>query len=107
MTDLPTAYPLRDLFDAAVRHRGVRLACSACGHFAVFEAAALWWLFRRRGWRDRLDDVRHHFFCAACRRDRDAEARRPKVELVEGETRMETLPLPPDVEWKRELRRRR
>ena len=106
MKDLPSAYPLRDLFDAAVRHRRVRFTCPACGHDAVFEAAALWWLFRRRGWRDRFDDVRRRFACTACPRG-GAAKRRPKVELVATAPTVTTLPMPPELEWKREMRRRR
>ena len=36
-------HPLRDLFDAAVRHKTVRLTCVRCRHANSFSAAALWW----------------------------------------------------------------
>src|SRR5687768_9168707 len=48
-------YPLRDLFDAAVRQYGVRLTCLRCGHVRIFHAHALWYHFHRRGWNDRFD----------------------------------------------------
>ena len=41
-------HPLRDLFDAAVRHKSVKLTCTRCGHAKIFSALALWWLFERK-----------------------------------------------------------
>ena len=41
MAELPTAYPLRDLFDAAARGRNVKLTCTACGHVTILSGAAL------------------------------------------------------------------
>ncbi|WP_129794044.1 hypothetical protein [Sphingosinicella sp. CPCC 101087] len=107
MTELPSAYPLRDMFDAAVRQRRVKLTCPTCGHVAVFESAALWWYFRRRGWRDRFDEVRRKCICLPCWRDRGQTVRGPQLELVHDEPTETGLPMPPDIEWKRELRRRR
>ncbi|MDB5720052.1 MAG: hypothetical protein JWP15_670, partial [Alphaproteobacteria bacterium] len=42
MSELPTAYPLRDLFDAAARGRNVRLTCGECGHVAILHGMGLW-----------------------------------------------------------------
>lgn len=107
MPDLPTVYPLRDLWDAAVRGRAVRLTCRACGHGAVFSAAALWWLFQRKGWADRFRDVQRRSLCIMCLHRRSEKVRNPELELVEEPPTDTSLPLPSEMEWKRELRRRR
>jgi hypothetical protein len=107
MPDLPSAYPLRDLFDAAVRGRSVRLTCPKCGHKAVLSSHALWWLFRRKGWVDSFAAVRRRCLCILCLHRRGEKVRNPELELVE-EPPMDTgLPLPSELDWKRELRRRR
>lgn len=107
MADLPTAYPLRDLFDAAVRGRAVKLTCRACGHKAVFSSHALWWLFERKGWRDTFADVRRRCVCLACLHRRRRKVRNPGFELVHDEPTDLSLPMPSELDWKRELRRRR
>ena len=107
MPDLPTAYPLRDLFDAAVRHRQVRLTCTHCGHHATFDAAALWWLFERKGWRSRFREVVKRFYCRQCLARTRAKVRAPRLELVQAPVTETRLPMPSAVDWKRELRRRR
>jgi hypothetical protein len=107
MAELPTAYPLRDLFDAAVRHRNVQLSCRRCGHTARFSGPALWWLFERKGWQDRFHEVARRFYCRRCL-DRDGtKVRHPRLQLV-GEPPTEAhLSLPSELDWRRELRRRR
>ena len=71
--------PISDLFDVACRHHTVKVSCQ-CGNVGIFDPHALWYLFERKGWTDRLlVDVDH--------------------------TRQ--LPMPPISEWKRQLRRRR
>ena len=106
MRDLPTAYPLRDLFDAAVRYSAVRLTCPKCGRAQVLRAAALWWLFHRSGWRDRFRDVKRRYYCRACR-ERYGLKIHADIALVNEPPTDDTLPMPPDVECKRERRRRR
>lgn len=103
---LPTAYPLRDLFDAAIRYSAVRLTCPRCRHAQVFRAAALWWLFQRKGWKDRFPDVGARYYCRSCRL-RDGDKVRAVLQLVNEEPTDDSLPLPPDLEVKRERRRRR
>ena len=107
MPDLPTAYPLRDLFDAAVRQRTISLACTRCGHTNSFHAAALWWLFQRNGWKDRFADVRRRCVCLDCWRRHGLKVRNPRFELVQDPPRDTILPMPSELDWKRELRRRR
>ena len=48
--------PIRDLFDAAVRHETIKVSCQ-CGNVGIFDPHALWYLFERRGWNDRLADA--------------------------------------------------
>ena len=107
MAELPTAYPLRDLFDAAARGRNVRLTCPACGHDAVLNGMALWWLFQRRGWLDDFRDVRRRSVCSACWRRRRQKVRNPALALVETPPTDTRLPLPSAMDWKKEVRRRR
>jgi hypothetical protein len=107
MSDFPSAYPLRDLFDAAVRARGVRLTCSKCGHKAVLSSHALWWLFHRKGWADALRDVRRRCLCLLCLHRRGEKMRNPELELVNEAPTDDALPMPTELDWKREVRRRR
>ncbi|MGZ8282468.1 MAG: hypothetical protein ACXWUN_05890 [Allosphingosinicella sp.] len=104
--ELPTAYPLRDLFDAAVRRRAIRLTCPRCGHTAILSSPALWWLFERKGWRDRFHEVQRRFFCRSCRQ-RGGIKVRPRLELSGDPPTDNSFPFPSELDWKRELRRRR
>ncbi|WP_129792586.1 hypothetical protein [Sphingosinicella sp. CPCC 101087] len=107
MSELPSANPLRDLFDAAARQRRVRITCPRCGHAAIFESAALWWYFHRRAWRHNLASAARRFVCVPCWSDRDELVRATEIELVDQEPTETGLPMPTDLDWKRELRRRR
>ena len=107
MRDLPSAYPLRTLFDAAVRGYSIRLTCWRCGHVRVLHAHALWWKFHQRGWPERLPDLRSRCLCVPCYKERFQIIRNPRLELVHEEISGEPLPLPPAHEWKKELGRRR
>ena len=106
MAELPSPLPLRDLFDAAVRHRSVRLTCRRCGHAVSFAGAALWWLFERNGWRDRFREVERRFHCRRCRAAGGGTVR-PSLDLIAEPPTEVSLPMPTEVAWKRELRRRR
>ena len=105
--DLPTAYPLRDLFDAAVRRRTVQLTCRRCRHMNSYPSAALWWLFHRKGWPDRFDAVAHRFVCRLCIMRFHQKVRDPRLELTKDEPLDKSFPMPSELDWKQELRRRR
>lgn len=105
--DLPTAYPLRDLWDAAIRHRTVRLTCAKCGHVSMLSASSLWYLFHRNGWKEWFADVRRRCVCIACLERRGVKIRNPSLELVDDSPTDFPLPEPPEPEWKKEMRRRR
>jgi len=107
MSDLPTAYPLRDLFDVAVRGRSVRLTCARCGHGSVVSGHALWWLFHRKRWVDSLREVRRRCLCIMCLHRTGAKVRNPELDLVDDPPTDNSLPMPSELDWKREVRRRR
>jgi hypothetical protein len=107
MTDLPSPYPLRDLFDVAARGRNIRLTCPKCGHGTVLSSRALWWLFHRKGWVDNLRDVRRRCLCILCLHRRKMKVRSPELELVDEAPTDTSLPVPSELDWKREVRRRR
>lgn len=107
MVDLPSAYPLRDLFDAAARGKALGLTCSKCRHRTVLSSHALWWLFRRKGWVDTLSEVRRRSICILCLHRRGEKVRNPELELVDEPPTDTSLPMPSELDWKRELRRRR
>ena len=100
-------YPLRDLFDAAVRQYAVRLTCLRCGHVRIFDSHGLWYLFDRRGWDDRFSEVARRAVCEPCRSKHGFTTRFPKLELVREESTGEPLPPPPRPVWRRALSRRR
>ncbi|HEU0135011.1 MAG TPA: hypothetical protein VFR28_09320 [Allosphingosinicella sp.] len=107
MADLPSVYPLHDLFDAAVRGRSIRLTCTRCRHATVFSSHALWWLFRRKGWADGFPEVRRRCLCIMCLHRSGTKVRNPDLELVDEAPTDSALPFPSELDWKRELRRRR
>jgi hypothetical protein len=96
-----SANPIRDLFDAAAHGYNVKLSCGGCRRVEVLNRFAIWWLFRKRGWRDRLADVPARFRCGGCSR------KAPRLDLVHEEPTASAFPVPEEREWKHELRRRR
>jgi hypothetical protein len=107
MADLPSVYPLRDLFDMAVRGRAIRLTCTKCGHCSIVSSHALWWLFRRKGWVDTLREVRRRCLCIMCLHRRGLKVRDPRLEPADEAPTDAGLPMPSELDWKREVRRRR
>jgi hypothetical protein len=57
---------LRCLEHCALHRRTITLTCPACGRARRLDAVALWWLFRRKRWDDRLPAAYRRFRCAAC-----------------------------------------
>jgi ribosomal protein S27AE len=107
MSEPPALHPLRDLFDVAVRGRAVRLTCSRCGHGTVVSSHALWWLFHKKGWVDTLREVRRRCLCIMCLHRRGVKVRDPELDLVDEAPTDTSLPMPSELDWKREVRRRR
>lgn len=94
------------LFELALIGHPVCLACPVCGHRRVFDPYAIWWLFERRGWSDRLADVPKRFVCTKC-----VIARRRVRPLLTIEPTSpptdDTLERPSEQEWKRVISRQR
>ena len=99
--------PAQDLWDAAAQHSNVRVTCRRCAASKIFHAAALWWLFQCNGWSGRLGDVRRRFYCAVCWARHRQRVYRPELEPVDDAATDTSLPLPSELDWKREARRRR
>ena len=96
--------PISSLFDVACRHHSVKVSCP-CGNVGIFDPHALWYLFERKGWNDRLPAVRKRMRCLQCyyaKRKRTLAT----LELVDVDHTRQ-LPMPDIIEWKRQLRRRR
>lgn len=102
-----SAYPLRDLFDAAVRQYGVKLTCLRCKHVRIFHAHAIWYHFHRRGWDDRFSELTRRAVCSICRGKHQMTIRFPRLELVHEDPTGDALPLPPRELWRRALSRNR
>ena len=107
MSDPPALHPLRDLFDDAVRGRSVRLTSTRSGHGTVVSSHALWWLFHKKGWVDSLREVRRRCLCIMCLHRRGEKVRDPELDLVDEAPTDTSLPMPSELDWKREVRRRR
>lgn len=68
--------------------------------------AGLWWLFRRKGWADTLEDVRRRFYCARCHAQRRRKLS-PAIDKTRDAPTRAPLPDPPPHEWKRQIARYR
>lgn len=93
--------PLRELFDATARGYAIKLTCRGCRRTRTFPAAAVWWHFRCRGFSERLRDVPGKFCCQSC------DCRAPDMDVVHETPNDASLPMPAELVWKQELRRRR
>ena len=98
--------PLRDLADLALRHWNIRMRCPRCRHERVLHGAGLWWLFYRRRWSGRVEDVPKHFFCTRCR-TRHRIKSVPTIDKTKDDPDGMLLDMPPDNEWKRLVSRYR
>lgn len=86
------------LFEAAAWHYAIVATCRRCRARGVFESAALWWLFERRGWDPTLYGAARRLKCRAC-------GARATVSPVRWEAPTVILPLPDDRDWKRAVSR--
>lgn len=86
------------LFEAAAWHFSIVAACKKCRARGVFHAAALWWMFERKGWDPTFGAVARRFRCRACGGRATLSASRDAVPSV-------ILPLPDEREWKRAVSR--
>lgn len=87
------------LFEAAAWQYAIRATCRGCRHASIFDPHALWWLFQRKGWDDRLKAAASRFRCIRCGKTG------ADLVLVREMPTVATLPLPPENEWKRAISR--
>lgn len=92
------------IFEAAALHYSLKVACSRCPNATVFEAAGVWWHFRRRGWSDHFDHAAAHFWCHRCAIGGLQRVRPLRPEAVR-ERYAKALAPPDEREWKRAIRR--
>lgn len=95
-----------NLLECAAFHKGVRPICK-CGHSKVFNPHGLWWHFERRGWNDRLPEVRKRFWCIICRSNHRRKVAPARIDLVQESDSDVCLPFPPDRVWRKQVRRMR
>jgi hypothetical protein len=91
------------LTDAAALRLVVRPVCR-CGHSMTFDPHGLWWHFQRRGWDDRLPEVRRRFWCIVCVAQWRQKVWPVRIETVNECSATVVLPMPPEREWKRQSR---
>lgn len=93
--------------DCALFHRNIRLTCRHCGHARVLSGYALWWLFERKGWDDRLTGIGARFRCDLCWAHHRRNVRNPQAEVTQDGTSGPQPPMPCEREWKRLVSRHR
>lgn len=89
----------------ALHRRTIRLTCPRCGAERRFDAVALWWLFHRKGWNDRLPDAGRRFRCTRC--DGAGHLPRPAVAITREPPDAEQPPYPDERTWRRLVSRYR
>lgn len=95
-----------NFFEAAAWHYSVKVYCGWCGHAAIFDPHALWWHFHQKHWDDDLAGAAKRFDCKVCRRNFWTEGKgRAKISLGSERPTDDSLPLPPEAEWKRAISR--
>lgn len=91
------------VFEAAAWHHVVRIRC-ACGHMALHDPHGLWWLCRRRRWNDDFRALAPRFYCTRCLASLRRKVRPASIDTARAAATI-ILPMPPENEWKREIRR--
>ena len=90
----------------ALHRRTITLTCPRCGHVRRFDAVALWWLFERRGWDDRISVVPGRLHCKPCRAESYGRVR-PSLAITREPPDADQPPYPDEREWKRVVSRYR
>ena len=99
--------PLRHLAECALHHRNLKLVCRRCRHVRILQGHAVWWLFERRHWDDRLDRVARRFWCTRCWLSRKRRQHGPELVVTRDAPTGDPWPLPDEREWKRLVQRYR
>jgi hypothetical protein len=92
-----------NVFEAAAWHELVRVRC-ACSHWAAHDPHGLWWLCYNRSWDGNFSALRARFYCTCCFAVGRRKIRPVSIDTCQGEPTI-TLPMPPEREWKRALKR--
>jgi hypothetical protein len=87
------------LFESACWFYQVCVLCRPCGHRAVFDPYQLWYRFHRRGWEDHIRHVRTRLKCSKC------SAKDVVVQFEKNRQPTVVLPMPPEREWQRMVKR--
>lgn len=89
-----------NLFECAAWHRAIQAICRnhKCRRVGIFDPHQLWWLFHKRGWDDRLQEVERRLKCKQC-------GGRAAIGTTSGQEANITLPWPNEREWKRAVSR--
>src|SRR5690606_27062655 len=95
-----------NLMEAAAWQNSIEVVCQ-CGNRATFDPHGLWWWFQQRGWNDSLTAARVRFWCRRCGARVGRRVRPIQINLVRGSDADIQLPLPPEREWKRIVKRMR
>lgn len=103
----PTVRPPHCLYELAMRRLTLQLRCRRCAHSVTFDPHALWWLFERKGWDQRLKAVGDRFHCQECAKLGRMPPSRPTVDITDHDPTDTTLRRPPMLEWTKAVRRRR
>ena len=100
-------YGLTTLLDAAARQYSIKVTCGRCRDGSIFGGHALWHLFKRKSWSDRLTAVGRHLCCGDCWRRDHLKARPALLRLCRDKPTVADLRLPPEREWEAALSRYR
>ncbi|MFS0771208.1 hypothetical protein [Sphingomonas sp. 1P08PE] len=83
----------------ALHRRTITLSCPGCQHVRRYDAVALWWMFERRGWNDRLPGAYRRLYCNACLVTAGRKIQ-PIAEITRDRPDPEQPPYPDDRTWK-------
>jgi hypothetical protein len=97
---------LRCLQHCALHRRTIELTCPSCQHVRRLDAVALWWMFERRGWDDRLPGAYKMLYCEACLVTAGRKIR-PSTEITRDKPDARQPPYPDERTWKRAVSRYR
>ncbi|SNT20889.1 hypothetical protein SAMN06295912_1598 [Sphingomonas laterariae] len=92
---------------AALYHFNIRVVCPSCRRVRIFQGHQLWWLFERRRWNDRLEEVPRRLSCSRCWVADHRKVRPIRVSLVKDLPTGDELPWPDERAWKRVVSRYR
>lgn len=93
--------PIVSITYAALDRQNLKLTCRGCRYQRVLHCAALWLLFERRGWDDRLSALPPRFWCSRCRLQFMVKVKNPICAFVNEDETGDPLPKSDAREWKR------